>query len=78
MDRIAPRLVSPELGDGRENVADQSAPGSGLRETRRDARIEADAGGAIITFANDVRAVSKGQIAVFYEGDRVLGGGRIC
>lgn len=44
-------------------------------------RIEAvasDEQGAIITFANDVRAVSKGQIAVFYEGDRVLGGGRIA
>ena len=42
------------------------------------ARIEQTDDGAILTFANDVRAVSKGQIAVFYEGDRVLGGGRIC
>jgi tRNA U34 2-thiouridine synthase MnmA/TrmU len=25
-----------------------------------------------------VRAVSRGQIAVFYAGDRVLGGGRLC
>jgi tRNA-specific 2-thiouridylase len=31
-----------------------------------------------ITFATAVRAVSRGQIAVFYDGDRVLGGGRIC
>jgi tRNA-specific 2-thiouridylase len=44
------------------------------------ARIEAnDAGtGATIAFARPVRAVSRGQIAVFYDGDRVLGGGRIC
>ena len=25
-----------------------------------------------------VRAVSRGQVAVFYDGDRVLGGARIC
>jgi len=31
-----------------------------------------------VTFAFPVRAVSRGQIAVFYDGDRVLGGGRIC
>ncbi len=31
-----------------------------------------------ITFAMPVRAVSRGQIAVFFEGDRVLGGARIC
>ena len=31
-----------------------------------------------IAFAEPVRAVSRGQIAVFYDGDRVLGGARIC
>jgi tRNA-specific 2-thiouridylase len=31
-----------------------------------------------ITFDVPVRALSRGQIAVFYAGDRVLGGGRIC
>jgi tRNA-specific 2-thiouridylase len=31
-----------------------------------------------IAFAGPVRAVSRGQIAVFYDGDRVLGGARIC
>jgi tRNA-uridine 2-sulfurtransferase len=41
-------------------------------------RIEGTTHAATITFANDVRAVSKGQVAVFYEGDRVLGGARIC
>jgi len=32
---------------------------------------------ATVRFAEPVRAVSRGQIAVFYEGDRVLGGGRL-
>jgi tRNA-uridine 2-sulfurtransferase len=30
-----------------------------------------------IAFATPVRAVSRGQVAVFYDGDRVLGGGKI-
>jgi tRNA-specific 2-thiouridylase len=33
--------------------------------------------GARACFDAPVRAVSKGQVAVFYDGDRVLGGGRI-
>lgn len=33
---------------------------------------------ATVTFFEPVRAISRGQVAVFYEGDRVLGGGRIC
>ena len=32
---------------------------------------------ATLRFAAPVRAVTRGQIAVFYAGDRVLGGGRI-
>lgn len=35
-------------------------------------------GAARIDFDEPVRAVSRGQIAVFYDGDRVLGGARIC
>jgi len=35
------------------------------------------AGQARIVFDTPVRAVTRGQIAVFYAGDRVLGGGRI-
>jgi tRNA-specific 2-thiouridylase len=31
-----------------------------------------------IAFTQPVRAVSRGQVAVFYDGDRVLGGARIC
>ncbi len=42
------------------------------------ARIEATRHqGATVFFSEEVRAISRGQIAVFYEGDRVLGGGRI-
>jgi len=33
--------------------------------------------GASVVFETPVRAVSRGQVAVFYRGDRVLGGGRI-
>jgi tRNA-uridine 2-sulfurtransferase len=45
-------------------------------------RVELTAGGdgttATVRFARPVRAVSRGQVAVFYDGDRVLGGGRLC
>jgi tRNA-specific 2-thiouridylase len=34
-------------------------------------------GGASVVFDQPVRAVSRGQVAVFYSGERVLGGGRI-
>lgn len=36
-----------------------------------------EAAGAVVTFETPVRAASRGQIAVLYDGDRVLGGGRI-
>jgi tRNA-specific 2-thiouridylase len=39
---------------------------------------ESPAATATIRFESQVRALSRGQIAVFYDGDRVLGGGRIC
>jgi tRNA-specific 2-thiouridylase len=45
------------------------------------ARVEAvgdGAGGARVAFDEPVRAITRGQIAVFYEGDHVLGGGRIA
>jgi len=35
-------------------------------------------GGATLRFTAPVRAITRGQTAVFYEGDRVLGGGRIA
>jgi tRNA-specific 2-thiouridylase len=45
------------------------------------ARVEggvADDATATVRFTKPVRAVSRGQVAVFYDGDRVLGGGRLC
>jgi tRNA-specific 2-thiouridylase len=36
-----------------------------------------DARAARVVFDAPVRAVTRGQVAVFYDGDRVLGGGRI-
>jgi len=41
------------------------------------AEIRAREGGAEVVFDSPVRAVVPGQFAVFYAGERVLGGGRI-
>jgi tRNA-uridine 2-sulfurtransferase len=41
------------------------------------ARVVAQPGGARIHFATTLDAVVPGQVAVFYEGDRVLGGGTV-
>jgi tRNA-specific 2-thiouridylase len=44
-----------------------------------DAGVEPlEPGGARLVFDAPVRAVTRGQIAVFYDGDRVVGGGRIA
>ncbi len=41
------------------------------------ASASGERGAARVVFDRPVRAVTRGQIAVFYDGDRVLGGGRI-
>ncbi len=43
-----------------------------------DATVSVSEGGARVVFDEATRAVARGQIAVFYDGDRVLGGGRIA
>jgi tRNA-uridine 2-sulfurtransferase len=46
-----------------------AAPSASRSEDRRAARV---------VFDGPVRAVTRGQTAVFYEGERVVGGGRIA
>lgn len=41
------------------------------------ATLEREGGDVRVTFDEPVRAVAKGQVAVAYAGDRVLGGGTI-
>jgi tRNA-uridine 2-sulfurtransferase len=41
------------------------------------ATVQVAPGGARVAFDAPVRAITPGQIAVLYDGDRVLGGGRI-
>jgi len=47
------------------------------RHPEAEARIEIEAGEASVLFDSPQMAVTPGQAAVFYEGDRVLGGGWI-
>ena len=47
------------------------------RHEAERAVIEPDGDGFVARFAAPVRAVSPGQVAVAYRGDRVLGGGTI-
>jgi tRNA-specific 2-thiouridylase len=39
--------------------------------------VHASGGSAIVRLSRPVRGVAPGQAAVFYEGDEVIGGGRI-
>ena len=41
------------------------------------ATVSVDGRRGVVRFGQPVRAITRGQVAVFYEGSRVLGGGRI-
>ena len=68
---VAPGVVLPLDARVRVRYRHEGAPGHVARSPQGDRT-------GTITFASPVRAVSRGQVAVFYDGDRVLGGGRIC
>jgi len=79
------RLSDLVLADGvslparaRVRVRYRHAGDDGVVSTVAGAEGAADASGtASVRFDRPVRAVTRGQIAVLYDGDRVLGGGRI-
>jgi len=75
--RIEDIVVAPEVElplDARVRVRYRHEGALGRIERASDS---AERSGTI-RFAGPVRAVSRGQVAVFYDGDRVLGGARIC
>ncbi|XXY26643.1 tRNA 2-thiouridine(34) synthase MnmA [Sorangium sp. So ce233] len=65
--------VFPLEAEVRVRARHEAAPG--VIERRRDPATGAER--FVARFASPVRAVSPGQMAVVYRGDRVLGGGRI-
>ncbi len=86
-------VVGPAVEAEREAFAVREAswvagaPPPGSRELRVKVRhrhegvtgaVRATAGGAEVRLARPVRGVAPGQAAVFYDGDEVVGGGRIC
>lgn len=78
-EAIASRQARLDSGTWSDDVRFPLAAKVQVRARHRGAlaRVERHADGLMVAFDEPVRAVSPGQIAVAYDGDRVLGGATI-
>lgn len=67
---LAPGVVLPRRARIRVRYRHEGVAGEVTLRTAKDTSLD-------VCFDEPVRAITRGQVAVFYDGDRVLGGGRI-